>query len=244
MGCGLCSEGEDEVVREHDPLGRDVELFNRHLYIDGKPKPTSKGVVGVELVDGLVIQEGDYKLVKTRFSALFNTSLYSYLQEIGVTNLVTVDSTAVATPDIHIGMYSQALHQALQVRRTTRQGLEYLFRYFDDDNLWLSESGIVVPVLKEMQYTMDASGGFSSFTCIAKYLIFLNEERTLWEATNTYVEMSTFISANKIKNTILIIHREEDNNLGTLTMQAWRTVATPFNSVGVPQIVNNIFFPS
>ncbi|PHU07332.1 putative inactive nicotinamidase [Capsicum chinense] len=119
MGWRLCSEGEDEVVREHDPLGRDVELFNRHLYIDGKRKPTSKGVVGIELVDGLVIQECDYKLVKTRFSALFNTNLHSYLQVIGVTNLVTVDSTAAATPDIHIGMYSQAPHQALQIPQSS-----------------------------------------------------------------------------------------------------------------------------
>ncbi|PHU29041.1 hypothetical protein BC332_01134 [Capsicum chinense] len=58
MGWGLCSGGEDEVIHEHDLLGRDIELFCRHLYGDGKPKPTSKGVVGAELVDGLIIQEG------------------------------------------------------------------------------------------------------------------------------------------------------------------------------------------
>nr|GLL35164.1 probable inactive nicotinamidase At3g16190 [Ipomoea trifida] len=116
------------VVREHDPLGRDAELFRRHLYSPGKPKPTSKGSVGAELVDGLVIKEGDYKLVKTRFSAFFNTNLHSYLQSNGVTSLVItgvqtpncirqtvfdavawnyqpvtiiVDATAAATPEIH-----------------------------------------------------------------------------------------------------------------------------------------------
>ncbi|XP_009774674.2 probable glutamyl endopeptidase, chloroplastic isoform X1 [Nicotiana sylvestris] len=51
---------------------------------------------------------------------------------------------------------------------------------------------------------------------------FQNEERTLWEATNTYVEMSPFMSANKIKKPILLIHGEEDNNPGTLTMQSDR----------------------
>ncbi|KAF7119344.1 hypothetical protein RHSIM_Rhsim13G0005000 [Rhododendron simsii] len=51
---------------------------------------------------------------------------------------------------------------------------------------------------------------------------FQNEDRTLWEATNTYVEMSPFISANKIKKPILLIHGEEDNNSGTLTMQSDR----------------------
>ncbi|KAL3618300.1 hypothetical protein CASFOL_038621 [Castilleja foliolosa] len=117
------------VVREHDPLGRDVELFRRHLYSSDKPKPTSKGSVGAELVDGLVIEDDDYKLVKTRFSAFFNTHLHSYLQRDGISKLVIVgvqtpncirqtvfdavaldyqtvtvivDATAAATPEIHI----------------------------------------------------------------------------------------------------------------------------------------------
>ncbi|XP_020265546.1 probable glutamyl endopeptidase, chloroplastic [Asparagus officinalis] len=51
---------------------------------------------------------------------------------------------------------------------------------------------------------------------------FQNEDRTLWEATNTYVKMSPFMSANKIKKPILLIHGEEDNNSGTLTMQSDR----------------------
>ncbi|XP_073139755.1 probable glutamyl endopeptidase, chloroplastic isoform X2 [Henckelia pumila] len=51
---------------------------------------------------------------------------------------------------------------------------------------------------------------------------FQNEDRTLWEATSTYVDMSPFISANKIKKPILLIHGEEDNNPGTLTMQSDR----------------------
>ncbi|KAK4751102.1 hypothetical protein SAY87_004584 [Trapa incisa] len=51
---------------------------------------------------------------------------------------------------------------------------------------------------------------------------FQNEDRTLWEATNTYVIMSPFMSANKIKKPILLIHGEEDNNPGTLTMQSDR----------------------
>ncbi|CAD6254857.1 unnamed protein product [Miscanthus lutarioriparius] len=51
---------------------------------------------------------------------------------------------------------------------------------------------------------------------------FQNEDRTLWEATSTYVEMSPFMSANKIKKPILLIHGEQDNNSGTLTMQSDR----------------------
>ncbi|KAJ0008369.1 hypothetical protein Pint_29724 [Pistacia integerrima] len=117
------------VVREHDPQGRDVELFRRHLYSLGKVGPTSKGSPGAELVDGLVIKEGDYKLVKTRFSAFFATHLHSFLQTAGIHSLVIagvqtpncirqtvfdavaldyqpvtviVDATAAATPDIHL----------------------------------------------------------------------------------------------------------------------------------------------
>ncbi|KAM7521410.1 hypothetical protein LguiA_011312 [Lonicera macranthoides] len=49
---------------------------------------------------------------------------------------------------------------------------------------------------------------------------FQNEDRTLWEATNTYIEMSPFMSANKIKKPILLIHGEEDDNKLTLAMQS------------------------
>lgn len=116
------------VVREHDAYGRDVELFRRHLYGKEKEKPTTKGTRGAELVEGLVIQEGDYKLVKTRFSAFFATNLHYLLQSASITSLVVVgvqtpncirqtvfdavahnyfpvivlaDATAAATPEVH-----------------------------------------------------------------------------------------------------------------------------------------------
>ncbi|XP_015162271.1 probable inactive nicotinamidase At3g16190 isoform X3 [Solanum tuberosum] len=84
------------VVREHDPLGRDVELFRRHLYGDGKPKPTSKGCVGAELVDGLLIQEGVQTPNCIR-QTVFDAVALDYQR---VT--VIIDATAAATPDIHI----------------------------------------------------------------------------------------------------------------------------------------------
>ncbi|XP_058728933.1 probable inactive nicotinamidase At3g16190 [Vicia villosa] len=117
------------VVREHDPLGRDVELFRRHLYTAEKVGPTARGSEGSELVDGLVIREEDFKLVKTRFSAFFSTHLHSVLQREGINSLVITgvqtpncirqtvfdavaldyqhvtvlfDATAAATPEIHL----------------------------------------------------------------------------------------------------------------------------------------------
>lgn len=117
------------VVREHDPLGRDVELSRKHLYSSAVLGPTSKGSVGAELVDGLVIKEGDYKLVKTRMSAFFATPLHSILRGAEIKNLIVVgvqtpncirqtvfdavaldypsitvivDATAAATPETHM----------------------------------------------------------------------------------------------------------------------------------------------
>ncbi|XP_022154038.1 probable inactive nicotinamidase At3g16190 [Momordica charantia] len=84
------------VVREHDPEGRDVERFRRHFYGSGKQNPVAKGSRGAELVDGLEIKEGEYKLVKTRFSAFFNTNLHSLLQREGINNLVVA---GVQTPN-------------------------------------------------------------------------------------------------------------------------------------------------
>ncbi|KAG6487294.1 hypothetical protein ZIOFF_055880 [Zingiber officinale] len=82
------------VVREHDRFGRDVEHFRRHFYSNGEG-PAVKGCVGAELADGLVIADGDYKLVKTRFSAFFATNLH-LLQGCGIKNLVVV---GVQTPN-------------------------------------------------------------------------------------------------------------------------------------------------
>lgn len=78
-----------QVVREHDPWGRDVEPFRRHLYANGKG-PAVKGRSGAELVEGLVIKDEDYKVVKTRFSAFLATNLHQLLQGCGIKNLVVI----------------------------------------------------------------------------------------------------------------------------------------------------------
>ncbi|XP_021732021.1 probable inactive nicotinamidase At3g16190 [Chenopodium quinoa] len=115
------------IVREHDALGRDVELFRRHLYSE-KGGPTVKGHEGAELVEGLEIHKGDYKLIKTRMSGFFATNLHSFLLTSGIDSLVVVgiqtpncirqtvfdavaldypsvsvivDATAAKTPEVH-----------------------------------------------------------------------------------------------------------------------------------------------
>jgi dipeptidyl aminopeptidase/acylaminoacyl peptidase len=51
---------------------------------------------------------------------------------------------------------------------------------------------------------------------------FQNEQRTLWEAPDTYLKMSPFMSANKLKEPILFIHGEADDNTGTFPIQSER----------------------
>jgi len=54
---------------------------------------------------------------------------------------------------------------------------------------------------------------------------FQAEERTLWEAPETYMAMSPFIHADRIKKPVLLIHGEEDTNTGTNVIQSERFFA-------------------
>jgi dipeptidyl aminopeptidase/acylaminoacyl peptidase len=51
---------------------------------------------------------------------------------------------------------------------------------------------------------------------------FQNERRTFWEARDLYMKMSPFTYASEIKDPILLIHGEADNNTGTFPIQSER----------------------
>lgn len=51
---------------------------------------------------------------------------------------------------------------------------------------------------------------------------FQAEERTLWEARDTYIKMSPFMYADHINEPLLLIHGDADNNAGTFPMQSER----------------------
>lgn len=51
---------------------------------------------------------------------------------------------------------------------------------------------------------------------------FQSEERNYWEAPQVYNTMSPFMSADKMKTPLLLIHGNDDNNSGTYTMQSER----------------------
>ena len=54
---------------------------------------------------------------------------------------------------------------------------------------------------------------------------FQAEQRTYWEATDTYTEMSPFTYANRVNEPILLIHGEADDNSGTFPVQSERFYA-------------------
>lgn len=51
---------------------------------------------------------------------------------------------------------------------------------------------------------------------------FQGERRPLWQAKNTYLKLSSFLDAEKMKFPMLLIHGMEDNNPGTFTLQSER----------------------
>ncbi|MFZ4862099.1 S9 family peptidase [Sphingobacterium sp. Mn56C] len=51
---------------------------------------------------------------------------------------------------------------------------------------------------------------------------FQSEQRNFWDDTDLYLTMSPFVSANKMKTPLLLVHGAADNNPGTFTLQTER----------------------
>jgi dipeptidyl aminopeptidase/acylaminoacyl peptidase len=66
---------------------------------------------------------------------------------------------------------------------------------------------------------------------------FQAEQRTFWEAPETYSVMSPFMHANKIKEPILLIHGVEDDNTGTFPIQSERLYAALSGLGGTTRLV-------
>jgi dipeptidyl aminopeptidase/acylaminoacyl peptidase len=66
---------------------------------------------------------------------------------------------------------------------------------------------------------------------------FQAEERNFWAAKDTYQTMSPFNYAEKIKDALLIIHGEEDNNSGTFPIQSERMFAAVKGLGGTARLV-------
>jgi dipeptidyl aminopeptidase/acylaminoacyl peptidase len=66
---------------------------------------------------------------------------------------------------------------------------------------------------------------------------FQNERRTIWEAPETYLRMSPFMYADKIKAPLLLIHGEADDNDGTFPIQSERMYEAVRGNGGTVRLV-------
>ncbi len=66
---------------------------------------------------------------------------------------------------------------------------------------------------------------------------FQAEERSWWEAPETYTRMSPFTYANRVNEPLLMIHGEADNNSGTFPMQSERMFAAVQGNGGTARLV-------
>src|SRR2546425_1656614 len=66
---------------------------------------------------------------------------------------------------------------------------------------------------------------------------FQSEERTLWEAPETYLNMSPFMYADKVKTPLLLIHGEADDNSGTFPIQSDRMYQAVRGNGGTVRLV-------
>jgi len=66
---------------------------------------------------------------------------------------------------------------------------------------------------------------------------FQSEERNYWQAQKVYQEMSPFNYADRIRDPLLLIHGEEDNNSGTFPMQSERMFAAIKGLGGTARLV-------
>jgi dipeptidyl aminopeptidase/acylaminoacyl peptidase len=66
---------------------------------------------------------------------------------------------------------------------------------------------------------------------------FQSERRSFWEAPELYMKMSPFTYANNIKDPLLLIHGEADNNSGTFPIQSERLFQAIKGSGGTARLV-------
>ena len=65
---------------------------------------------------------------------------------------------------------------------------------------------------------------------------FQAERRSIWEAPNTYIEMSPFFKADQMNTPLLMYHGGDDNNTGTFPVQSERMIQA-LTTLGKPAVL-------
>ena len=66
---------------------------------------------------------------------------------------------------------------------------------------------------------------------------FQNERRTFWEAPHIYLQLSPFAAADRIRDPLLLIHGDSDNNPGTHALQSERLYQAIKGTGGIARLV-------
>jgi dipeptidyl aminopeptidase/acylaminoacyl peptidase len=66
---------------------------------------------------------------------------------------------------------------------------------------------------------------------------FQNERRSVWDATDVYLKVSPFFSADKLKTPLLLMHGAEDANPGTTPLQSQRLFEAIRGNGGITRLV-------
>jgi nicotinamidase-related amidase len=82
-----CSRPVFHVVREYRADGSDIEAPRRHGFLTDRSYAVP-GTRGCDIVDELTPIEGEYRIVKNRFSAFMNTELDLILRRLGIGRIV------------------------------------------------------------------------------------------------------------------------------------------------------------
>ena len=75
------------VVREYRADGSDIEITRLPGFLNDR-RYTVTGTAGAEIVEGLTPIQGEYRIVKNRFSGFMNTELDFILRRVGASDLV------------------------------------------------------------------------------------------------------------------------------------------------------------
>jgi len=75
------------IVREYRADGSDIEISRRDAFMKGT-KYAVPGTDGVKIIEDLTPMDGEYKIVKQRFSAFLGTELDLVLRSLGIGRLV------------------------------------------------------------------------------------------------------------------------------------------------------------
>ena len=82
-----CSQPVFHVVREYRADGSDIEVTRLNAFLANRSYCVP-GTNGCDIVDELSPKEGEYRIVKNRFSGFMNTELDFMLRRLGICNIV------------------------------------------------------------------------------------------------------------------------------------------------------------